>query len=367
MPGRILFRVDASQLIGTGHVMRGLTLARLMRERGYVATFVIRAAPGNFADVVASRGFDVIELPASPPEGETGDRPSTVAHAHWLTAGWVRDADETKACLANVSPDLLIVDHYAIDEKWEERVGFPPHRIVLIDDLADRHHRCGALIDTNLGRKAADYAGLIPPTATLAVGPAYALLRPEFARLRPESLNRRAAGQIRSILVAMGGVDAPNATCRILQAMKTAELPAACRVKIVLGPSAPWLADVRKEADDLPWATEVLAGIDDMATIMAASDVAIGAAGVSAWERCCLGLPTLLIIIADNQRAGAAALDAIGAARAVGSVADIGRALPTAIQAIADPLALAAMSRAAASVSDGLGTERVAALLEALA
>jgi UDP-2,4-diacetamido-2,4,6-trideoxy-beta-L-altropyranose hydrolase len=352
---RAVFRVDASLEIGTGHVMRCLTLAQALRDRGGSCAFVCRADTGHLIDEVRRRGFAVTALPAGPAVA-----PSP-AHAAWLGAPLELDAQQTLASLPGET-DWIVVDHYALDARWEREMRGDRRRLMVIDDLADRQHDCELLLDANLGRSAADYAPLVPAACVVLAGPRHALLRPEFAALRPASLARRAEAPVRKLLVAMGGVDAPDVTSAALQALAGAALPTDCSITVVMGAHAPWLAQVREAARRLPWPAEVVVNAQDLARRMADSDLAIGAAGTTAWERCCLGLPSLATILAENQRAGAQALFAAGAAVAIPP----GPALPATVRREVERLAqdrgaLTRMQQASAAVTDGTGAARVAA------
>ena len=359
-PLTVAFRADASLDIGTGHVMRCLTLADALTADGATCTFVCREHPGHLVDHIHARGHAVHALPA-PASGEPARE--VPAHARWLGADWETDARQTAETLTlpgRPVVDWLVVDHYALDARWEGALRGSRDRLLAIDDLADRPHACDLLLDQNLGRDAADYAALVPEHCRLLVGPRYALLRPEFAALRESSLRRRAEPALRHLLITMGGVDRPNATGRVLEALPACPLPADCRITVVVGARSPWRDAVRAVAATLPWRTEVLADVADMARLMAESDLAIGAAGGTALERCCLGLPSLLVVLADNQRPGAAALESHGAARLLGDPAAIAANLPAAIAALLTGSALADMSRAAGAVTQGRGTAEVA-------
>ncbi|MFH0934731.1 MAG: UDP-2,4-diacetamido-2,4,6-trideoxy-beta-L-altropyranose hydrolase, partial [Pseudomonadota bacterium] len=295
----ILIRTDASLDIGTGHVMRCLTLAEALREQGASCRFVCRAHPGNLIDLIRQRGFVVHSLPSDP---DWQPRSTEPAHAAWLGADWQADAEQTKVSAGGTAIDWLIVDHYALDGRWESALRGHSGKIMVIDDLADRVHDCDLLLDQNLGRNAEDYAALVPGGCTLLVGAKYALLRPEFSAQREYSLARRSAPQLKHLLITMGGVDKDDVTGKVLDALRVCTLPADCRISVVMGPHAPWLAQVRERAANMPWPTMVLVNISDMARLMADSDLAIGAAGCTSWERCCLGLPSLMMVLADNQR-----------------------------------------------------------------
>ena len=357
----VAFRADASLQIGTGHVMRCLTLADALRERGASCTFVCRPHPGHLLALIAQRGHQALALP----ELQEGAQPNHngTAYCHWLGTHWAADAQDTQQTLSahmdDQPVDWLVVDHYALDARWEEALRPQAQRIMAIDDLADRSHACDLLLDQNLGRKEADYWGLLKGTTTTLVGPQYALLRPEFAVLRAPSLTRRQANpQLRRLLIAMGGVDKDNATGQVLAALQSCNLPADLRVTVVMGPHAPWLAQVQAQAAQLPWRTEVLVVVDNMAQLMAENDLAIGAAGGTSWERCCLGLPSLVLVLAQNQLHGALALQEAGAAVAMKSQQQITKFFASQQSADEAKEALKKLSQAAAAVTDGEGCQR---------
>ena len=309
---KVAFRTDASLEIGTGHVMRCLTFAEALRERGANCHFICREHPGNLVDLIRQRDFLVQTLPHDPNWHFGDDVPPHVA---WLGADWQTDVKQTKVGAGGMAVDWLIVDHYGLDHCWESMMRSDCRRLMVIDDLADRPHDCDFLLNQNLGRSAQDYARLIKSDTIPLIGPEYALLRPEFAALRPQSLIRRAQNpQLKHLLVTMGGVDKDNVTGQVLDALKACTLPPDLHIVVVMGPNAPWLAQVQAQAAHLPWPTHVLAGVSNMAQIMTDSDLAIGAAGGTAWERCCLGLPSLVLVLAENQQVGALALQNSGAA-----------------------------------------------------
>lgn len=353
---KVVFRTDASLQIGTGHVMRCLTLADALRERGAQCTFICREHAGNLLALIKQREhnalaltacFDLVEVPANP------------AHAAWLGASWESDAEQTLQALGPQVADWLVVDHYALDYRWENAVRSCTKHLMVIDDLADRPHDCELLLDQNLGRTARDYHGLLRPGTATLIGPRYALLRPEFAKMRAESLVRRAKPQLQHLLITMGGIDRDNTTGQVLDALKECALPQDLRITIVMGSRAPWLAQVMAQAEKMSRPTQVLVGVNNMAQLMAASDFAIGAAGGTAWERCCLGLPGLVLVLEQNQRAGAVALQNAGAAIMLEESDQISCVFsgsqPTPLQD-----SMLQMSNAAAAVTDGSGSVRVA-------
>lgn len=360
---KIVFRADSSLQIGTGHIMRCLTLADELRSRGGECHFICRAHQGHVSEFVRARGFVVHELACEQQvqQAALADEP---VHSNWLGASQEQDARACRAIVEKLRPDWLVVDHYALDARWEGMVRPAGGRLLVIDDLADRAHICDLLVDQNLGRQACDYSHLISQTCRTLIGPDYALLRPEFARNRDNSLQRRHARSPARLLITMGGVDQPNATGEVLKALRNSALGEEWRLTVIMGANAPWRASVTALAAQMPWQTDVVINVSDMAQRMADCDLVIGAAGSTAWERCCLGVPTLLVVLADNQRAGAHALADAGAASLVGEIDDIQAGVPKQLKTLFSGRALEQMAVSAARVTDGQGTARVVDELE---
>jgi UDP-2,4-diacetamido-2,4,6-trideoxy-beta-L-altropyranose hydrolase len=292
---------------------------------------------------------------------DAGEKP---ANQYWLGCEWEVDARQSCDALQAFRADWLVVDHYALDVRWEKIVQTVCGKIFVIDDLANRSHCGELLLDQNLSRSRADYEGLIPSECAVLVGPAFALLRGEFAETRQVSLARRTEGLIGNVLVTMGGADPSNATASVLLTLGRSNLSHQCVVTVVLGSQNPWFAQVVDLSATLPFQCKVLQNRSDMAYLMASADLAIGAAGATSWERCCLGVPTILVTLAANQIPSAVALQAASAALYIGGQECIPAKLPGAIDSLSDARALKAMSRAASTVCDGLGLQRVMAHLE---
>jgi UDP-2,4-diacetamido-2,4,6-trideoxy-beta-L-altropyranose hydrolase len=356
----VAFRTDASIDIGNGHVMRCLALAEALRAHGANCSFVCRPHPGHLLDSIAARGHAVHALAENPPR-----RAARAGHGAWLGADLLDDAHETAAALEHQAVDWLVVDHYAIDASWERFVRAALDcRVLAIDDLADRPHDCDLLLDQNLGRSARDYADLVGPACLRLIGPRHALLRPEFARWRAASLARRTHPTLRHVLVAMGGVDKANATTSALEALSACRWGSGRRISVVMGPHAPWLDMVRERAARMPVRTDVLTNVDNMAELMTAADLAIGAAGSSSWERCALGLPSIVAVQADNQVAIAQALEATGAAIAT-SVDELPARIASDLADLSSPaMDLERLSHAARGVTEGLGASMVASAMK---
>ena len=354
---KVAFRTDASVQIGTGHVMRCLTLADSLRERGADCTFFCRPHAGHLLDLIGQRGHKAVAL--SELALDAAQHVAESAYASWLGTDFASDAQNTVQALGNEIVDWLVVDHYALDRRWENVLRPSCRRLMVIDDLADRPHDCDLLLDQNLGRTAADYGGLLDANTVTLIGPQYALLRPEFAQLRAESLARRSNPQLRHLLITMGGVDQDNVTGRVLDALKACPLPEDLQITVVMGPHAPWLEQVQMQAGQMSRPTTVLVGVADMARLMVDSDLAIGAAGGTAWERCCLGLPSLNLVVAENQQAGASALQKAGAAIVMQSTMEIQNFLQGNLFSDDMPARLQKLSVAAAQVTDGKGVYQV--------
>ena len=339
---RILIRADASARIGTGHLMRCLSLATVLRHVGANVRFACRDLPGLPGHRLSEAGFDLIRLPAGPEMTE----PS----AAWL--------DEAGAV------DVVVVDHYGLDAAWEHAARRHGRLIVAIDDLADRPHDADILIDTTLGRIQAHYRGLVPDPCITLLGPTYALVDPRFPQARPVSLAYRATPGLAHLVVSLGGADPQGITAQVVRSLAQTTLPTPARITIVLGPAVTDRLAIEQAADHLSCQARVLSDVRDMPRLLSETDLVIGAGGGSAWERCCLGVPTLMLVLADNQAEGAAALAAAGAALLVGTPQDLPSALPRVMQQAARPSTLEALSRRASNLCDGLGASRVARILQ---
>jgi UDP-2,4-diacetamido-2,4,6-trideoxy-beta-L-altropyranose hydrolase len=361
---KVVVRTDASLQIGTGHVMRCLTLADALKARGAECDFICREHTGHLLDLIRQRGHTAHGLSVSAGGNAQASRGDSLPmHAAWLCGDWRDDAAQTHAILKSIQPDWLVVDHYALDARWERSVRLSCHNLMVVDDLADRQHDCDLLLDQTLGRTAEEYQDLVPVDCAILVGAKYALLRPEFTALREYSLKRRGTPRLESILISMGGVDQQNATSLVLNGLKACPLPNGTRITVVLGKQSPWLNSIKEQASHMPWRTEVRENAADMAQLMADSDLAIGAAGSTSWERCCLGLPTLMVVLAENQRMVASALVRCGAAYLLGDISEVAfdRAIRDGVFA---RQGMVVMSVAASNVTDGNGVGRVVGFLD---
>ena len=354
---RIVFRADASLVIGTGHVMRCLALADVLNARGATSHFVCRDLPGGLADRIAMKGFEVTVLPA--PDADFSVSDGDPAHADWAGVTWKMDALETREACGK--PDWLVVDHYSFDARWHSLARPAGAKVLVVDDLADRPIDCNLLLNQNLGRRNAAYDGLMTRGVERLVGPRYALLRQEFPAARDLSLTARARRgySARHVLVTMGGIDLPNATEKVLDALTLVQ---GIRVTVLLGANAPAVNQIKAQAIGMPFPCEVLVDPPEIASLMTKADLAIGAGGTMSLERCALGLPTLVAVLADNQREGARSLAANHAAMDLGSVhaTEFTSRLEAALRQVCLPGVLQGLSERASRIVDGRGAARVA-------
>jgi len=272
----IIFRTDSSYAIGTGHLMRCLTLADDLAKHGINAEFVCRDLPGNCNFLAEEKGYKVHKV--------NND---------------IDDAKETiKICQQLSEVDWLIVDNYALDENWERQLRPYVNKIMVIDDLANRNHDCDLLLDQNFYENMeVRYDNLVPDTCKKLLGPKFALLRDEFVQQRTKLRERD--GEIKRILIFFGGSDPDNLTEVAIEAIKALNKENII-TDIVVGAANAKKAYLKEHYAELP-NFNVHCQINNMAELMANADLAIGAGGSTTWERCCLGLPSIVIPIADNQ------------------------------------------------------------------
>jgi UDP-2,4-diacetamido-2,4,6-trideoxy-beta-L-altropyranose hydrolase len=353
----IVFRVDASIVMGTGHVIRCRTLANVLRKHGANIQFITRAHPGHLGDELERDGFAVTLLPQPAYIENKGNN-----YAAWLSVSQQVDADQTITALENQQCDWLIIDHYGLDRVWEEQLQPHTRKLMVIDDLANRAHECDMLLDQNYAVASKErYQAWVPAHCKLLLGPRYALLRPEYVHYS-ETMEPR-NGDIKCVLVFMGGADNANITGKVLSALSTVQL-AHLEVDIVIGHGFIHKAKVTEQASARP-NTHIHGPRPHLADLMAKADLAVGAGGGTTWERICMGLPSLVISIAENQIPACKALAFSGLIRYLGSAHDLDVA---AIEsALIESLVAAGQLRALATgnrtLVDGRGVNRVAEAL----
>jgi UDP-2,4-diacetamido-2,4,6-trideoxy-beta-L-altropyranose hydrolase len=342
--------------MGTGHVLRCRALACALRDKGASVHFVTRAHSGHLGDLLALDGFTVSMLQAR------GDTPDTDDYASWLGATLEQDAEQTIDALAGERCDWAIVDHYALDRTWESRLRRCVRNMMVVDDLADRTHDCDVLLDPNFAERGREHhRARVPADCRLLLGPRYALLRPEFAEYGASSPRR--AGPLERVLLFMGGADKGNVTGMALSVLSDRRF-AHLEVDVVVGASSPHRDSVRAQAAKRP-RTRLHAALPHLAQLMAHADLAIGAGGGTTWERMYMGLPSIVISIAENQRPGCHALSRAGLVRYLGDAATVDAPIVVAAldDALGRPDEFRAMGAEGQGHVDGKGAARVAEAL----
>ncbi len=348
---KIAIRVDSSLQIGSGHVMRCLTLADILKNDAEIL-FLCRPHEGNLIFHIREKGFLVRVL-----EKPTGISDSNLIHSEWLGATQKQEIDQCLNLLREEYFDWMIVDHYALDIVWQSAMKKYYKKLLVIDDLGDRKHSCDVLLDQNHGSNQRKYYNLVPKKCLLLMGPEFALLREEFAKMRNKSLKRRLDPVLKKILINLGGVDKKDQTTEILKRLNDCNLNNKIEIIVVLGQKAPHLNSVKDAANNSLYNVTVKTGVSEFAQLMSSADLAIGAGGTTTWERCCLGLPTIQLVIAENQRALTDALSSIEALIYLDSLDDIQSAIIMAQKNLKD------LSINSLSLVDGMGAKRVASMI----
>lgn len=314
--------------------MRCLTLARAMHNQGWRISIAVDETAGPTLSRNETFDYTVVSLP----------------HDRSRSAETLMDRVDTRC-------RVLVVDDYTLDSTFEAALSGWAENILVVDDLADRSHDCRYLLDASPRRSESAYAGLVPPTCKILSGPAFALIRQEFALGRANALGRRAA--IRSvdrILISFGLTDVRNMTLTALEAVRSSGLH--LMVDVVLGAEAPHLNEVSRFADTMGSRVIVHRNPKNLADLINGADLAIGAPGVSSLERCCLGLPTVTVPVADNQNHNGRALADIGAIELLDADISASNLSFVLNQVAGDIDAVRRMSAAAFGVCDGRGAAR---------
>jgi UDP-2,4-diacetamido-2,4,6-trideoxy-beta-L-altropyranose hydrolase len=350
---KFCFRADASLHIGSGHVIRCLTIADALAEQRHESYFICRQHQGNLIEFVRQRGYTVYVLP----ESTLKNSDSLSEYQRWLGVTEQQDAQETLAILKEQPADWMIVDHYGLSIVWQGLVRQQVEHIVAIDDLANRRHDANIILDCGLANTPEDYAKLNNRKGLYLTGPSYALLRPEFRtkRLWLEQHLKSYNHKNLRILVNLGGIDKDNLTGTVLEILSRSQQRQHLSVTVVMGINAPWKKSVVELSKKLPFHSTVLINTNNMADLMVEHDLAIGAAGSTAWERCCLGLPTIMICMADNQKMIAKYLHDLGVSISLDQT-ELNEKLLMALQQF-NQVQLSAMHQKALSVTEGLGAD----------
>lgn len=305
----ILIRTDSSLTMGTGHLIRCLTLADALKDKGADIHFICRELHGNLSHFVQERGYHLHLLPA--PKNKFKLQEDDTAHASWLESSWQNDLCETQEVAGSVTKkfDWLIVDSYSLDYRWEKNMRSAADRIMVIDDLADRRHDCDLLLDQNYFLEPEKrYQDLVSDNCQKILGPQYALLRPEFRQAREFSQMR--GNGVARILVYFGGNDQENLTGMVLEAMSCNELKH-IYVDVIVGPYNSYMKNLQEQVNNRP-NTKLHVQPNGFVELLLRADLCIGAGGTTTWERLCLYIPAIVITTALNQEALTSELDKAG-------------------------------------------------------
>lgn len=331
-------RADASKALGGGHIFRCLTLADALAANGWRCTFFCKAGTREAVPALGRSRHTIFDL---------------------------RGPDESDflRALQFGGADLLVVDHYGLDATIEAACRPWVRRILVLDDSLGRGHDCDILLDQNLGAAPSGYHGHVPSRCRLLLGPDFALLRPQFSKARDEALARRFAKRpAERLLISLGSADPGKLTSRVVAATAGLQL----QIDVVFGSANEQEPVIHEIVSRLDLSVRVHSDVTDMAALMSAADFAVGAGGSTSWERCCLGLPTLMVVLAENQRNIAASLDRAGAALNLGNSESLtDQKLTAALQILYhDERGRSAMAERAAAICKGDGTGRVMEVLE---
>jgi UDP-2,4-diacetamido-2,4,6-trideoxy-beta-L-altropyranose hydrolase len=337
-PGNILIRADASPEIGTGHVMRCLALAQAWQDAGGRTIFLMAQSTPSILARLAAENCRVITLSAVP--GSDEDAAFTNEYAWRLNAEW------------------LVIDGYAFGGEYQEQIRSRERKLLCVDDAG----KCNRYIaDIVLNQNLTAREGLYPncdPDVQLLLGPSFCLLRREFTPWRTRQREISDVG--RKVLVILGGSTPADVGVRVMESLARAMVDG-LRAIFLVGGSSPDTAALEICAATFPEKISIRRDVSNMAELMAQADVAISAAGSTCWELCLLGLPSILLDVADNQIPIALELDRLGCASYAGSGNRIRPdQLATLLQnLLASQNKRRSMSARSRQLVDGMGAERV--------
>ncbi len=354
----VAIRCDASSEIGTGHFMRCLTLALALKNRGAEVMFFCRDLPCALTEILFQNKIQFISLIL--PDNTYSD--SDLEHSSWLRLSQDEDAKIVLNALGKTNFEWLLVDHYALDFRWEEKFRNLGIKIFVIDDLADRKHDCDILLDQNLHVDMEKrYFELVPSGARMLLGPKYALLRDEF-RLAREQVKLRAGG-VKNILISFGGSDLDNCTEFVLESLGDLDNFRNLEIMVVIGSEHCRRKEISDRCKIFGYSLHVQT--NRMANLMLAADLSIGAGGATSWERCALGLPSLIIALANNQIEIARSIHSSGLGIYIGefNVLDKKIIANQVLEFISSPKLLEEISRRSLAAVDCNGADRICEIM----
>lgn len=330
---RIVFRLEANEYIGLGHLYRCLTLANYLKQYSNDITFFLSEESENNKWMITKSGFQCVVIPVL----------DQFSDAHWIK-GWLGDDGDLES---------IIVDHYGLDHTWEREIRPLTDKLVVLDDLANRNHECDYLVDMSFGRASHDYESRVQVETKLLLGTEYCLLRPEFSEKYSVAQElRKRTSEINSIVISIGATDPNNYSTMVLNTLE--EIGFSGTIRIITSSQNPHVESLLYREHDQ---VRIYIDTNQMTDLLLDSDLAIGALGGSVWERASLGLPSLCLVTADNQKYNASVLEKTGAINII-TVNQLKEALTSTLSMDYIP-AWQGMSQAAFSLCDGLGVYKV--------
>lgn len=338
---KVVFRADASKEIGGGHVMRSLVLAKELIKRGHECTFL-----------ATEKSFDLVPL--------------DVANVNKIEISESEFDNTDHIEKLNQDIDIFLIDSYRLSTYYEQKARTVSKLVATIEDIPSKQHNVDVLIDPTFERQSSEYNGLVPSICRLLLGVKYAPLREEFADLRKSLDDRkRDAKKKQRILVSLGLTDSHNDTLKILQGL--APLTDYIETTVVIGKNSDHKSSIEAFKNDNAGFT-LLENVENMAQLMIEADIAIGAGGSTCWERCCLKLPSIIVVQEDNQKDIAERLANLGAVIGLGRSVELSpeKIESTVLKVIGNPDLRKSMSEKGSEICDGLGTKRIVDELESL-
>jgi len=304
----VVIRADASTEIGTGHIMRCLTLANLLRSYGCKIIFICQELSGDLCDFLEEKEFQVCRIAIDSQKNES--------LLQLELSQVVNIINQSKLTI-----DWLIVDHYKLDIKWESKIRPFVNKIMVIDDLANRVHDCDLLLDQNpYNNYQHRYQDLVSNSCLQLLGLDYLMLRSEFTS--KSNLHKKQTAIAQNILITMGGTDSRNITCWLIEALEY--VPISLSIRIVVGAGCPHTNKIKLAASKANLhEISVEQSVTNISELMLWSDLAICAGGFTTYELAFMGVPTIVISASATQLEAAIALHQLGITKFIGEFGNI--------------------------------------------
>lgn len=356
-------RADASVFIGAGHVMRCLALAEWAKKYQIQAVLITIDLPSSLRQKLSDLKISTVQLP----KANSALKSKTYAHSHWLAGTEEEDAKSSLVAIRNEivrrerKPEFIMVDHYALGAPWENIMSCIA-KLLVLDDLCDRQHNCSLLVDQTLGRLAADYLEFVGGDCEVKAGTKYALLRPEFKDIRKRFVRQPPLKEESlRVLITLGGMDADNVTEQVINLLTETDIIDELKICAVIGGNNPNREKLEKLVSEASFDCRLIVNSQNMADLMAKHHICIGAAGSTSWERCVLGMPSVNITLADNQKNIAKQLAMSGAVVDLGEIFQISSKQLNLVlkRFIEDSVYYLETVRLLESICDGFGCERI--------